>query len=296
MHTEDANSRPGQDLNVAYDAKGTVSAEEFDRAMRRYRAESERAVAAVPGTPGVVYDQHSGERLDVLGTPPHGDSRPVFVFLHGGYFTALSRHDSAFMAGMLHDHGVATVVPDYTLTPAVSVEEIVRQVRAAVAWVYHHGPEHGLDPRRIVVGGSSAGGHLTGATMVPGWQRQLGLPEGVVTAAMPVSGLFDLRPMPHIFANEWLGLTGRRAAALSPVLAPPEGDFPAVIARAEHEASGFVEQTHTFHQVWAARPGVETDLLVIPERHHFDVILDLADPETRLSRALLALFAHSAPR
>ncbi|MBM4479761.1 alpha/beta hydrolase fold domain-containing protein [Rhodococcus hoagii] len=111
----------------------------------------------------------------------------MFVAIHGGYWRALSRHHTAFMAGMLADAGIATVAVDYGLAPHTPLEEIVRQVRAAVAWVYHHGAEHGLDRNRIVVGGSSAGGHLTATTMVSGWQAEFGLPDDVVRAAMPIS-------------------------------------------------------------------------------------------------------------
>ncbi|NUU20488.1 MAG: alpha/beta hydrolase [Streptomycetaceae bacterium] len=209
------------ELDTAYSARGTVTPERFAHLMERYRAASKSATAGLPGLSGIVYDEASGEQLDVWGAGP---GRPVFVFLHGGYWRALSRHDSAFMAAMLHGQGVATVAVDYTLAPAATLEEIVRQSRAAVAWVHRHGPEHGLDPRRIVVGGSSAGGHLTGMTMVDGWQHAYGLPDDAVAAAFPISGLFDIRPLVRTHINEWLGLDEARAAALSPALRVPPAE------------------------------------------------------------------------
>ncbi|RJL34582.1 alpha/beta hydrolase [Bailinhaonella thermotolerans] len=250
--------------------------------MRRYRSESEAAVAGLPGFPGVVYDEVSGERLDVWGARG-GEARPVFVFLHGGYWRALSREDSAFMARALDREGVATVVPDYTLAPAVTLEEIVRQVRAAVAWVYRRGSRFGLDPERIVVGGSSAGGHLAGMAMADGWQAGFGVPSDVVKAGMPVSGLFDLRPLTRVYVNEWLGLDLERAAALSPGLLPRR-ECPAVVAVAEHDGPGFLEQSRWFARRWA---GAEP--LVCAGRDHYDVVLDLADGEAAITRALLGL-------
>ncbi|TDC51161.1 alpha/beta hydrolase, partial [Actinomadura sp. KC345] len=241
-----------------------------------------RAVEGLSGRAGIVYDEVSGERLDVWGTG--GGLRPVFVFLHGGYWMALSRDVSSFMARMLHEQGVATVVPDYTLAPKASLEEIVRQVRASVAWVYRHGREHGLDPERIVVGGSSAGGHLTGMTMAGGWQDALGLPADVVKAAMPVSGLFDIRPITRVYVNEYVRLDLERAAALSPALLPAEYRCPAVFAVAEDDGDGFVEQTRLFQPEWG--PG---ELMIVPGRDHFDVVLDLADPGSGLGKALLDL-------
>ncbi|TDC70457.1 alpha/beta hydrolase [Actinomadura sp. GC306] len=271
-----------EELDVAYNVRRKAGEELFARHMARYKDESARAVDGLPGHPGIVYDEVSGERLDVWGT---GEGlRPVFIFLHGGYWMALSRGVSSFMARGLYEQGAATVVPDYTLAPNASLEEIVRQVRACIAWVYRHGPEHGLDPERIVVGGSSAGGHLTGMTMVGGWQEALGLPSDVVKAAMPVSGLFDIRPITRVYVNEAVRLDLARAAALSPALLPVAHRCPAVFVVAEHDGDGFLEQSRSFQPVWG-----NGELLVAPGRDHFDVVHDLADPESPVGAALLGL-------
>ena len=272
-----------EELDVAYNVRRKAGPDLFARHMERYRDLSEQAVDGLPGHPGIVYDEVSGERLNVWGT---GDGlRPVFVFLHGGYWMALSRDVSSFMARALSEQGVATVVPDYTLAPEASLEEIVRQVRAAVAWVYRHGREHGLDPERIVVGGSSAGGHLTGMTMVGGWQEPLGLPLDVVKAAMPFSGLFDIRPITRVYVNEYVKLDLDRAAALSPALLDADYRCPAVFVAGEHDGAGFLEQSRLFQPQWG-----NGDLMVVPDRDHFDVVLDLADPQSRVSAELMRLF------
>jgi len=271
-----------EELDVAYNVRRKAGPELFERHMARYRELSERAVDGLPGHPGIVYDEAGGERLDVWGV---GDGlRPAFVFLHGGYWMALSRDVSSFMARALYEQGVATVVPDYTLAPEASLEEIVRQVRAAVAWVYRHGREFGLDPERIVVGGSSAGGHLTGMTMVGGWQDGFGLPQDVVKAAMPVSGLFDIRPITRIYVNEYVKLDLERAAALSPALLDAGHRCPAVFVAAEDDGDGFLEQSRLFQPRWGAG-----ELMIVPGRDHFDVVLDLADPESRVGAELMRL-------
>ncbi|MCP9955937.1 hypothetical protein LUX33_51485 [Actinomadura madurae] len=104
-----------EELDVAYNVRRKAGPELFERHMARYREMSEQAVEGLPGRRGLVYDEASGERLDVWGV---GDEpRPVFVFLHGGYWMALSRDVSSFMARTLYEQGIATVVPDYTLAP-----------------------------------------------------------------------------------------------------------------------------------------------------------------------------------
>lgn len=274
-------------IDVDYNVRNTVSPELFDATVEEYRQRSRETVDGLDGFADVRFDPDSTERLDVWGVG--GALRPVFVAIHGGYWRALSRHHTAFMAGMLADAGIATVAVDYGLAPHTPLEEIVRQVRAAVAWVYHHGAEHGLDRNRIVVGGSSAGGHLTATMMVSGWQAEFGLPDDVVRAAMPISGLFDIRPLVDSFANEWLGLDDSRASALSPMLQTDRVGPRAVVAVAEHDGVGFLEQSRKFHEAWARRS--ESELLVVPDRNHYDIFLDLAEPDSALGRALLGLFA-----
>jgi arylformamidase len=271
-----------EELDVAYNVRRKAGTEAMNRHLARYKAESEAAVAGLPGHPGVVYDEASGERLDVWGVDGRA-LRPVFVFFHGGYWFALSREESSFMARMLHEQGIATVVPDYTLAPKATLEEIVRQARAVVAWVRRHGREHGLDPERIVVGGSSAGGHLAAMTMVGGWQEGFGLSEDVVKAAMPISGLFDIRPVTRIYVNEYVRLDLERAAALSPALLPAGRRCPAVFVVAENDGAGFLEQSRRFRPRWGG------DLMVVPGRDHFDVVLDLADADSTVGRALVEL-------
>ncbi|MFD0337142.1 alpha/beta hydrolase [Streptomyces sp. NPDC127117] len=280
-------------VDAAYNVRLSVEESEFQRNITAYRSESRRATRDLSGHRAIAFDAHSGERLDVWGVE-EGRLRPVFLVVHGGYWRMLSRHDTAFMAAALDTAGIATVAVDYSLAPGAPLEEMVRQVRAAVGWTHRHGAEHGLDPDRIVVGGSSAGGHLAAATMPGGWQRELGLPADVVKAALPISGLFDLRPLVASFANEWLGLDTARAAALSPLLAlDPGGSYlpESVIAVSEHDGSGFLAQSAAFHAACAAR-GI-AELLVVPGRHHYDVFLDLADPSSALFERLLGLVARA---
>lgn len=198
------------------------------------------------------------------------------------------------MAGALANAGVATVSIDYGLAPETPLEEIVRQVRAAIAHVYRHGHRYGVDPDRITVGGSSAGGHLVACTMLHGWQAEFGLPRDVVKAALPISGLFDLRPLVTSFANEWLGLDAARAAGLSPLLHAQRPGPQATIAVAEHDGAGFLGQSAQFHQRWSEHS--PSELFVVPGRNHYDVFLELADQDSALTAKLLGLIERTAER
>jgi arylformamidase len=282
---------PRERLDRDYSARATVTPAVFEAEMQRYRVLSDELGFPWAMHRDVVYDEASGQSLDIFGTVT-GKLRPVFVFIHGGYWRMLSKHDSAFMAGMLARHGIATVAVDYRLAPEASLAEIVREVRAAIAFLWHRGRDYGIDPGRIHVGGSSAGGHLAGTVVAGGWHREFGVPEDVIKGAMPISGLFHLAPVAKSFAQQWVPLNEEAVTALSPAENLPRKGCPIVLAYADGEADGFKRQSNDYHRQWR-EAGFPSTLIEVPDRNHFNVILDLADEETALSRGLLKLIGKT---
>lgn len=280
---------PRQTLDRDYNARATVTPRRFEEEMRRYRRLSEPARAMDGASLDLVYDELSGQTLDVFGAAATGERlRPVFVFIHGGYWRALSKLDSAFMAKNLSERGIATAVVDYGLAPAVSLAEIVREVRAAIAFLWRRGANYGIDPQRIFVGGSSAGGHLTGMLLAPGWQAGTPIPENVVKGALAISGLFHLAPIAASFVQEWMDLSPSDVAELSPAEKLPRVGCQLVVAHASGEPAGFGRQSLAYDRLWRAA-GYDCTLMEIADRNHFDVVLDLADPHSRLFEALVRM-------
>lgn len=275
-----------EELDRQFNARGTVP--DIAPFLRAYREGSERALATLPCHRSLSYGPTAAETLHVF--PASGVERaPAFVFLHGGYWRLLSKDDSCFMADCLTRLGVAVVAVDYALAPAVALPEIVGQVRRAVAWLWRHGAAYGLDPERLVVAGSSAGGHLAGMVLAGGWQAAAGVPDDVVKGGFGVSGLYDLSLVPQTHINEWMGLDGPTARAMSPLFHLPEKGCPLVLAYAASETSEFKRQSLEYCTTWAGR-GFPARCFEVAGRNHFDVILDWQAPDTELTRAALELF------
>jgi arylformamidase len=282
---EEANW-PRERIDRDYSARASVSPEVFEAEMRNYRSRSDEVRSEWATHLDIVYDDKSGQTIDIFGT---GDEpRPVFVFIHGGYWRMLSKKASAGMAGMLARPGIATAAIDYRLAPQVGLAEIVREVRAAIGFLWRNGRRYGIDPERIYAGGSSAGGHLTGALLSGGWHAAFGVPENVLRGAMPISGLFHLAPIAKSFVQEWLALDEQDVASLSPAANLPYVGCPIVVAYADGEPGGFRRQSVEYDRLWRAA-GFSSTLIEIPGRNHFDVLLDLASDDTVLSRSLVRL-------
>ena len=213
------------EVDKAYSPSRSLPEGVFQAHLDLYRDRSLEVYRTCAHERDLRYDEVSGQRLDIVPAPGPG-LKPAFVFIHGGYWRMLSKDESVYPAPALNARGITLVAPDYSLAPATSLEEIVRQVRTAIAWLHRHGAEHGIDPERLFVGGHSAGGHLTGAIVADGWRAAYGLPEDVVKGAMPVSGIFDLEPITRSFVNEWMGLDCGAGRGAEPGASPAAAALP----------------------------------------------------------------------
>lgn len=244
---------------------------------------SEEARQRLGGRLGLPYGPTLAEYVDVF--PATRPDAPVHVFLHGGYWRAFSARDFSFVAEGPAARGVCTVVVNYALCPAVSITEIVRQCRAALAWTWAHIGEYGGDRTRITVSGHSAGGHLTARLLATAWQRDYGIPDGVVKAALPISGLFDLEPLRWSWLQPTLQLSGAEILDQSPMRHLHTVPVPLAVAVGGKESDEFRRQSAEYA---AATGGT---LLEIEGRHHFDILDDLASPYGKLWRAIESLTA-----
>lgn len=113
-----------------------------------------------------------------LGEPP-GDwfiprvrlSDVTMLHFHGGgytFYAGVSRH---FIALLAHTLGIAIFAPDYRLTPEHPHPAQIEDGLAAYKFLL----DQGINPRKLVVSGDSAGGHLALMTLVN--LREAGLPQ-----------------------------------------------------------------------------------------------------------------------
>lgn len=134
------------------------------------RRMSARRKESLPKGPDAHVEDHrvpgrSGELLVRLFKPltraQTHEPLPVLLWFHGGGFVigsvAESDADCRHMATRA-DCAVASV--DYGLAPEHAFPIPAEDCYAALSWVREHAAKLGVDPKRIAVGGDSAGGNL----------------------------------------------------------------------------------------------------------------------------------------
>ncbi|TGG93357.1 alpha/beta hydrolase [Natronospirillum operosum] len=256
--------------------------------LQAFTNRSAQARAQLECRPDLKFGPTVDETLDFFPAEgQHSDSRPLHVFIHGGYWRSLSSKDFSYMAQGLAQAGVNVAVINYALCPKVTLGEIVRQCRAALAWLYQSAPELGFDRRNITVSGHSAGGHLLGMLLATDWAADYALPADLIRGGIAISGLFDLGPFPWSWLQPKLQLTGRDVRELSPLFQPVQVNCPVLAAVGEQESDEFHRQSQAWvEHLVAAFPEQSIEYLSVPARDHFSIIDDLAAGEGPLMAAV----------
>lgn len=227
--------------------------------------------------PGARLDIRFGEKpsslLDLFVPAGLDGLPPLLVFIHGGYWRALDKQDFSFVADAYLKQGVAVAMPNYTLAPLASVEEIFHEVCLSLAWLVEHGEDLGFDPYRIVLSGHSAGGHMAVAAACRGHMPEL---EGRLIGCIGISGLFDLTPLLSTSVNFDLRMTVREAETLRIYGRGDLYDVPIVLASGELETQGFRSQSQGFAEFCAGR-GLQVRNMVVRGRTHFDILAEFSE-------------------
>jgi acetyl esterase len=118
-----------------------------------------------------------GEITVRLYSPGGSGPHPVLVFYHGGGWVIgdLETHDG-ICRSLTNAAACAVASVDYRLAPEHRYPVAAEDSYAALQWVMANGRQLGIDPRRVAVGGDSAGGNLATAVSLMARDRHTPLP------------------------------------------------------------------------------------------------------------------------
>jgi arylformamidase len=252
--------------------------------INRYGADS-AAVRKRIGEPETYdYGDTRAESLDLFRT--HRAGAPIHVFIHGGAWRLLSARDSAFPAETFARAGAHYVALDFAQLSIVALDQMVDQVRSAVAWLYRHADQLGADRNRIFVSGHSSGAHLAAAVATTDWKARFGLPQDVVKGALCCSGIYELEPVRLSARNDYVQLDAGLVETLSPIRHVANLRCPIAVGVGERESDEFKRQAREFAAV-IARHGVPVEVFEGAGLNHFEIVTTLASPAGLLGRIAL---------
>lgn len=276
----------GQNVFLDYDQRGLDDQYNnrkrfpYQKHFAQWAQWSEETRQKLPAFLDVSFGPDAKQTVDIF--PAANAGAPIYLFIHGGYWYSLDKSDYSFVAEGMRPHGIATVINNYRLAPTSSMDEIVDDNRAMIAWLWHNAEKYGCDRDRIYICGHSAGAHLGAMLMATDWPRfDPEMPADVIKGACLIGGIYDLEPIRLSFLNAELHLTDECASRNSPILQSFPTSAPALFVVAVDEAPEFHRQSGCMHDFFC-KSGHPSELITPEGLNHYNVADQLIRADSEL--------------
>jgi acetyl esterase/lipase len=240
----------------------------------------------------VAYGPNERHRLDLF-TAPGAQGRAVVLFVHGGGFVRGDKSTNENVGLWACRSGMVGVNMNYRLAPQHGFPAGAEDVAAAVAWLRANVAEHGGDPERIVLMGSSAGAtHIAGYAAMPALHTG---GEPGIRGLVLLSGAYDL---PTFDDEAVLGAYfGDRSGweAASPLSGLVTSALPVMVAVAEHDPPVSHRQAAIAFTALYERGGRVPHLAYVPGHNHFTEVFHLNTGDRLLGDQIAAFVEAHAP-
>ncbi len=258
---------PWQELTVEererqFNPRLAVGNDRVEAYFADYAARSEAMRGRWPGLFDLRYGEGPKATFDLF-LPPNGAVAAPFVFIHGGYWRALDKHEHHFVVEPALEAGYAALVPNYDLCPTITLDGIVAQMRQLMAFLAQEGAGLGLAMDAVHLAGHSAGAHLAALLLhEPG-------AEVALASAYLSSGIYEPAVILELTINDDVRLTPEMAAGTDALVRLPTVACPVTVTVGGAEPPGWIAQSAAY----AARcPGAT--YAVVQGADHFSLLLD----------------------
>ncbi len=243
-------------------------------------AEIERHLAIPFGSPDEV------ELLLDLEIPTNVTNPPLVLFIHGGGWRSGSRTKNRLRWVVEHGYAVASI--EYRLSSEALFPAQIHDCKGALRWLRANAATYGYDASRVIVSGTSAGGHLAALLGTSGDVAELeGTTGGNLDQSSRVQGVINYYgPSDFVKRSEnhkaktdnpkggvyqLLGgpvqknLESARLASPSNYISPD--DAPLLILHGDQDQTVFLDQSEHFDRLYR-EAGLDAHLEIFPGAGH----------------------------
>jgi acetyl esterase/lipase len=219
-------------------------------------------------------------RLDLYVPRSAEGLAPVLIWYHGGGWGRLSKDSVSGQLIPFLEMGWVVVNVDYRLTPVALAPAAVEDCRCALNWVFENATRVKADKNKIVVSGTSAGGHLALITgMLPTGtilDKNCPNPEMRVAAIVNFYGITDVLDINAVsknrrgYAVSWLG-DRPEADSIARLVSPMSyirKDLPPIMTIHGDQDPTVPYEHAVMLQAALTKEGVPNELMTIPGGVH----------------------------
>jgi arylformamidase len=263
------------ELDAAYDQSSYAPM--IGQISKRFASSSETTRQRLGAPKRFAYGPTPVEGLDLY--PARVPNAPIFVYVHGGRWLRGKAGDYGYPADLFVNAGVNYVALDFIHVDEANgdLRPMADQVRRGIAWVYRNAASFGGDAKRFYVGGHSSGGHLAGVAVVTDWQKDFGLPADMITGALLMSGVYDLKPARLSARSKYIRFDDEMEQSLSSIRHIDLLRAPITVTYGTLETPEFQRQSREFAAAVKAA-GKPVELKEAPDFNHFEMCESLGNP------------------
>jgi arylformamidase len=268
-----------EQLNNQYNIRLHVP--DFATYIERWEKLSCETREKYPFIKDVFYGDNERECFDVF--PSAKSNSKTLVYIHGGYWHLFDKTKFHFIADAFYADDVTTVIINYPLAPAATIDEIVASCRKAILWLHDNLLQFNGDPQQVYIMGNSAGAHLAAMIVEKKWMEKN--TASFIKGVCLLSGIFNLLPIQLLQLNSILNMSSEIARRNSPVELSPANTFELLISAGGDETNEFKCQSRQLYDNWKDK-NTATRFLELPGINHYSMLEPLLNKASALHIAM----------
>lgn len=235
------------------------------------------------GRAGLAYGDLPRHRLDAYLPLQRSAATPLVVFFYGGAWTRGERGDYRFVGEALASQGIAVLVADYRLSPAVRWPNILDDCARATAWARTNAAQLGCSPERIFAMGHSAGAYNAAMLALdPRWLQAHGMQPRQLAGWIGIAGPYDFLPITDADSRVAFGWPGTPPES-QPVVHVSPGDPPALLLAPQDDRTVNPRRNTLGLAEKLRAAGVPVRVQILQGVNHATIIGALSRPLARLA-------------
>jgi acetyl esterase/lipase len=248
------------------------------------------------------------QNFDLHLPGPKGDQPfPLIVWIHGGAWKLGSKDWDNVTYLLKHGYAIASI--DYRFSADAAFPAQIQDCNTALNFILAHAADYGIDPKRFVVAGGSAGGHLALLLGMARHEAAFGADPAVKPLAIldffgPADFSKFLDDLKAIHSDkgiadyqgavpQLLGATVEQSPDKAKIASPityVSGDSPPVlIIHGANDPSVPIDQSRRLHDA-LDKAGVKNQLIVVDNAGHDGPLFSKPDIETKVVDFLDTIF------
>jgi arylformamidase len=272
-----------QELDLQYNNRFHVP--DFEKYLQKGESLSRQTEKNHTVIKDIAYGDSPREHLDIFPSPNPGSK--TLVFIHGGYWQRLGKSSFHYIAGAFANYGITTVLINYPLAPAATMDHIVISCRKAVSWVHKNIAQWNGDQNQIYIAGHSAGAHLA-IMLITNKEKQN--KQNYIKGICAISGLYNLIPIQLSNINDAIQMDKEMAIRNSPVFMSPAELCSLQLLVGSAETTEFIDQSSELNDKWKNKMQ-SVEFKLIPGLNHFSIIDSVNETDSLVHQSICKLMS-----